>query len=175
MDRELLRRGGLRAYELGRLRAATRAAWLLVPVVVACALATGATEPCACVGVALLGAAIFLRWRSWRGAQSVRDGLAAGALPMLAGLIVGWIAPMCSGTPLAYAAVCLLAGAPAGAWLGLRLARGRSSLSAWLSATGIAVLASSLGCVGVGVAAVIGAAAGLVAGVAVASIAKRTT
>lgn len=174
VNRERVKRGGLRAYELGRVRVAVRAAWLLVPLAVVCAATTGASDTCACVGAVLLVAAIFLRWRSRRGADCVRHGLAAGALPLIATLVVGRVAPACRGAPLVSicTALCVLLGAPAGVWLGFRLAR-RATMSTWFAAMWIAVLASSLGCVGLGVGGIVGAAVGLVCGGATALLARR--
>ncbi|WP_437276024.1 hypothetical protein WME90_32890 [Sorangium sp. So ce375] len=177
VSREQLKRGGLRAYEAGRLRAAARAAWVLVPTVLVCALETGAGETCACIGVLLLGASVFLRWRDRRGADAVRYGLLAGALPLVAGLLVARIAPSCAGAPLVSVctAVCLGVGLPSGVWLGRRLARGAAPASTWLAASGIAVLAASLGCAGLGLTGLLGAAVGLVLGVASASALSRAT
>ena len=76
---EKLRADGLRAYEVGRLRAALRAALVVVPVALLCVLETGEREACACLGVLLLGAAVFLRWRNRRGMEDVTTGLVAGA------------------------------------------------------------------------------------------------
>jgi hypothetical protein len=166
VNREQLKQGGLRAYELGRLAVAVRAAWLLVPLAIVCALETGATESCVCVGVLLLGAAVFLRWRNRQGVDSVRYGLLAGSLPLIAGLVVARVAPGCAGAPLVSVctAISLAVGVPSGAWLGLHLGRGTAPLSAWLAASGIAVLAASLGCIGLGLAGILGAGVGLLVG-----------
>ena len=109
VNREQLRKDALRAYEIGRLRSAARAAWVLVPATIVCALGTGAGERCACLGVLLLTVAVFLRWRDRRGADNVRNGLLAGVLPMIAGLAVGRLAPGCARASLfsACTAVCL--------------------------------------------------------------------
>jgi hypothetical protein len=165
-NREQLKRGGLRAYEVGRLRIAARAAWVLVPTVLVCALETGAGETCACIGVLLLGASIFLRWRDRRGVDSVRYGLLAGALPLVAGLVVARLAPSCAGAPLVSwcTAVCLGVGIPSGVWLGSRLARGTATGATWLATGGVAILAASLGCAGLGLAGLLGATAGLAVG-----------
>jgi hypothetical protein len=139
---------------------------VLVPTVLICALETGAGETCACIGVLLLGASVFLRWRDRRGADSVRDGLIAGLLPLVAGLVVARLAPGCAGAPLVSwcTAVCLGFGIPSGGWLGSRLARGAATSATWLAAGGVAILAASLGCAGLGLAGLVGAAAGLAVG-----------
>jgi hypothetical protein len=43
-------------------------------------------------------------------------------------------------------------GIPSGLWMGARVARDRSGIATGLIATGIAVLAASLGCIGLGMA-----------------------
>lgn len=166
VNRELLKERGLRAYELGRVRGAARAAWLLVPLATACALVTGAGEKCACLGVLLLAAAVALRWRSRQGAEGVAVGLLAGVVPLVAGLVVARMDPGCVGAPLLSpcAVLCFATGLPAGVWLGLRAARGRLDALSRTAAVVVAVLAASLGCVGLGAAGVVGAALGLMLG-----------
>lgn len=177
VSREHLKREGRRAYEVGRLRAAARASWALVPVMLFCAFATNAGETCVCIGVALLGASVFLRWRDRRGADAVRDGLLAGALPLVAGVIVARVAPSCAGAPIASTCtvICLVVGLPSGLWLGRRLARGSASTSTWLAAGGVAVMAASLGCAGLGLAGLFGAASGLALGAVSASALARAS
>jgi len=177
VSREQLRRRGLRAYETGRLWMAARAAWVLVPAVLVCALVTGASETCACVGVLLLSASVFLRWRDRRGADSVRDGLLAGALPLFVGLVVARLVPACADAPLLSACtlVCLALGLSCGVWLGRRLAERAAPPWAWLGAVGIAVLAASLGCVGLGIAGVCGTSIGLLLGSLSAQVRARGT
>lgn len=173
MDRrEVLKRGGLRAYELGRLRSAMRAAWLLVPVALVCTLETRAvdsasSEPCLCIGVLLLGTAVFFRWRSREGAESVRDGLLAGALPLLTGLLLGRIgspdAPLISLST----AACAVLGLLSGLWLGQRSARRQVRLTSWLTAALVSALAASLGCIALGVPALAAVTLGLFVGATV--------
>ena len=167
VNREQLRRAGLRAYELGRLRSAARVAWVLVPTVAACAIGTGAGGPCACAGVLLLSASVYLRWRDRSGANAVRDGLLAGALPLIMGLVATQVAQSCAGeVSISWCiAACGAAGVPSGAWLGARLARSAVPTSSWLATSGIAVLAASVGCLGFGLAGILGVAAGLGTGI----------
>jgi hypothetical protein len=176
VNREQLKKEALRAYEVGRLRSAARAAWVLVPATVVCAVGTGAGERCACLGVLLLTVAIFLRWRDRRGAENVSNGLLAGSLPMLAGLVVGRLSPGCAGAPLfsVCTGACLGFGILAGVWLGLRTARGTAGVPSWLAAAGVSILAASLGCVGLGVAGVAGVAVSLLVGTASGMAAVRT-
>lgn len=176
VNREQLKREGLRAYEAGRWRMASRAAWVLAPTVLICALATGRGEACACLGVALLAASVLLRWRDRRGVDSVRYGLLAGALPLFIGVVVTCVAPDCANAPLLSmcTAACLCLGLPSGIWLGRRLARREASGSTWFAATGVAMLAASLGCVGLGVAGLTGTLIGLAIGTASTQAAARS-
>lgn len=176
VNREQLKRGARHAYEVGRLRAAVRAAWILVPTVFVCALETGDSETCACIGVLLLVASVFLRWRDRRGASAVRHGLLAGTLPLLLGLLVARAAPSCAEAELLSlcTALCLGIGIPSGLWLGHRLAKGTAPASVWLTASGISVLAASLGCIGLGVAGLAGAITGLALGTVSTRWATRT-
>lgn len=175
VTREQLKRGGLRAYESGRVKMAARAAWVLVPAVLVCALETGAGETCACVGVLLLAASVLLRWRDRRGADSVRYGLVAGALPLFLGLVVARVVPNCADAPLlsACTAVCIAIGLPSGLWLGRILSRTAAPAFAWLAAGGIAVMAASLGCVGLGIAGLTGAITGVLLGTVSARAVER--
>lgn len=177
VNREQLKREGLRAYEAGRFRMASRATWLLAPTVLICAIGTGRSEACACVGVVLLAASVLLRWRDRRGVDSVRYGLAAGALPLAIGVLVTCVAPDCANAPLfsLCTATCLGLGLPSGIWLGRRLARREASGATWVAATGIATLAASLGCMGLGVAGLTGTIFGLLLGTASSQAVTRSS
>jgi hypothetical protein len=166
VNRERLRSVGLRAYELGRLRAAARAAFYLVPLAAFCALQTGAGSTCACLGALLLAVAILLRWRDRRGADSVARGLAAGSAPLALGLVMARVAPDCAHAPLfsACTAISLAVGGTAGVWIGARAAHGRDGFTGALVGAAVATLAACLGCVALGVAAMAGAAVGLLVG-----------
>ena len=172
VSRDRLLRSGRRAYEMGRLRAAARVAWLVVPVVAVCALATGAGETCACVGSALLGFAVLLRWRSRSAGAAVRAGLIAGALPLVAGTIVTLFSPTWAGASLSSrgAVLCAIVALPGGAWLGWHVVRGAATLASWSRAAGVAVLAAALGSAGLGLYASAGTAVGLLLGTAAAIV-----
>jgi hypothetical protein len=166
VSREQLTRRALRAYELGRLRVAARAGWIIVPAVALCAFETGAGETCACLGILLLCSALYLRWRDRSGVESVSAGFLAGSIPLAVGLILGRWLPDCAGASLlsACTAICLGVGLPSGIWLGYQSAKAQFGLVGSLTATGIAVLAASLGCSGLGTAGLAGAVAGVVGG-----------
>jgi hypothetical protein len=175
VTRDQLRKRGLRAYEQGRLRTAAGIAWLLVPLTLSCAVATGAGEKCVCLGALLLGAALYLRWRDRRGVNAVSAGLIAGSLPLVAGLALGRLSPACANAPLwsSCTAICLTVGVPSGLWLGVRAARGKFGVTGSLMATGVATLAASLGCVELGIAGIGGVAVGLALGATVTALPAR--
>jgi hypothetical protein len=166
VTREQLKQGGQRAYERGRLRSAARALWVLVPVVLVCALETRAGETCACLGFLLVGATMFLRWRDRRGTHAATAGIEAGLLPLVVGLVVRRLNPSCADAPLwsLCTGLCLGFGLPSGLLLGLRAGRGNWGAASTGMALSIAVLVASLGCVGLGLSAVAGASVGLVLG-----------
>jgi hypothetical protein len=175
VTRDQLRASGLRAYERGRLRTAIRVAWLLVPVTLLCALATEAGEQCLCLGALLLGAALYLRWRDRQGVNAVSAGLIAGSLPLVAGLALAHLSPASTNAPLwsTYTAICLVVGIPSGMWLGIWASRGKFGVIGALTATGVAALAASLGCVELGIAGIAGAVVGLAIGAATTTLPVR--
>lgn len=156
--REELRRSGQRAYELGRLRMASRIGWVLVPMALVCALTTRADEVCACLGVLLFALSAYLRWRDRRGQSVVAIGLTAGAVPLLAGVLTTQLVPACAelSTPWQCAAACLSVGVPSGLWLGRRAARRQFDFTAVLLSAGVASLVASLGWAGLGVVGLLG-------------------
>jgi hypothetical protein len=156
-NRDELRRRGLRAYELGRLRSAARAALVVVPLVCVCAVETRAGEACACLGGLLLAAAVFLRWRSRPGADAARIGLVAGCAPLVAGIA---LARLTSGHSEAIlVATSAIVSIAAGVWMGMRAAR-----AGWPAATGVAILTASLGSVALGPMGVVSSGLGLLIG-----------
>src|SRR6478609_8999142 len=116
LTRDQLKQGGLRAYERGRLRAAARVAWVLVPVALVCALGTGAGEACACLAVLLFSVALYLRWRDRLGVDAVSAGLFAGSLPLVVGLLLGRLGPAYENAPFwsVCTALCVAVGLPPG-------------------------------------------------------------
>lgn len=175
MDREELLRRGRRSYERGRLRAAIRVVWWLIPLTVGCALATGAREACACIGVALLFGLVYLRWRDRAGAEIAAIGSMAGAPSLIAGLLVASLQRDPAGISLATPdwAIIFATGLVAGIWLAWRHVRKASGIQSSLTALAIAVSAAALGCVGAGVVAVSAAAAGLILGSASRALSPR--
>ena len=138
---ELLARRGLRAYELGRLRMASRVALLLGPVLVVCVGTAPDKRTCACLSLVLLVLAVWLRWRSRSAAREVRLGLLAGAVPLLAGVALVLTRPASRALSLALFAS---AGLVCGIWIAARKWHVDPSARSSLIAATIAILSAGV-------------------------------
>lgn len=168
---ERLMTRGLRAYELGRLRVASRVIFYIVPLALFCAVQTGQGEACACLGVALLGIAVFFRWRSRAGTRSVTAGLFGGSALMVAGLLLGRFAPTWTAEPSReiWLGVLFVASCLVGGWLlRPRESQAHRRPSFWLAAA-VAGATAGLGVVALGNLAVLVVAVGFFAGGAIAA------
>jgi hypothetical protein len=121
----------------------------------------------------LLLAATLLRWRNRAGVDAVTTGLALGAIPFAAALVMR--ACGVEGAPLGSVAgaeiICFAAGAIAGAGVSLHVARtAQPRRHRWLAALLIACLTASLGCVTLGAAALVSTLAAVLASAALAWI-----
>jgi len=178
VDLELLASRARRASEWGRLRAASRIAGAVLPLVFI-ALLVGAHRPVVGgIGVALLGSCIALGWRDAEGARAARSGVALGVVPMMASLLTvaveGWCDPNRAVTLCG--AGCLLAGMVAGgggAWYAVRTAPARP-LSTWAKIGAVSSLTAALGCVGLGLGSALAVIAAVSAGAAIAWVPVRT-
>jgi hypothetical protein len=170
-----LRTRGLRAYELGRLQTASRIALLLLPVTAVCLLEDRGREACACLGMLLIGLAVWLRWRDRRGMDSVTTGLLAGSLPLVAGLVLARLDLRCglAGASAFCTAFAVLIGGAAGVLVAVREREWRGRFQSWLMAGTIAALAASLGYVRLGAWGVAGVIGGIALGIAATAIARR--
>jgi len=185
---EHLKTLGMRAYELARLRRASRIALLLAPLTVACLAEPRERQACASLGAALLGWCVWLRWRSRRGSELVNIGLLAGSIPLLLGVAQSALGVDCDegAAELACLLACALGGLAGGVLIALRAPAWRAPSAsfagsagsheigrrnAWAAAQagGIAALAAGLGCLRLGAAAFLAAALGVVAGIAAAA------
>jgi hypothetical protein len=170
---------GLRAYELGRLRAALRVATVIVPVAALCLLESQGREACACFAVVLLGSAVWLRWRDREGMESVTTGLLAAALPLIGGLVLARFDLRCglAGSETYCTAFAFLIGSSAGVVVALREARWRRRFSSLFTAVAITSLAAGLGCIRLGLVGLASMAVGLALGstLAVALLRRSST
>lgn len=166
VSREYLRAYGIRAYELGRLRTASRIALVLIPAATVCLFERQGREACACFATLLLGVAIWLRWRNREGFDCVTLGLQAGSLPLIAGLLLDRFQLRCG--LAAGASFCtsfaLFVGAAAGFCIEARSLQGRSRWWSWFGAASVATLAASLGWVRLGLVGLTSVVLGIVLG-----------
>jgi hypothetical protein len=165
VDLEQLKTRGLRAYEAGRIRTASRIV-VLLPVAMVCLLETKGRETCVGLVALLLVLSIWLRWRNRRGVEDVTAGLVAGSVPLATGLILARLDMLCStaGVASICTAFCGVVGISAGVLLGVREARRRPRWGSWLVAAAIAMLVGCLGCVRLGVASIVSVAIGIAIG-----------
>ena len=175
VNREQLRTQALWAYETGRLRAASRIALVLIPAAAVCLLESRGRGTCACTSVALLGLAIWLRWRNRRGFEAVSTGLLAGSVPLVAGLFLDRFDLQCglAGGSTFCTGFAVLLGGTAGVFIGVRENKRRRQLWSAVTAAAVAALAASLGCVRLGVVGLASIVAGIALGVVGATAARR--
>lgn len=152
-----------RAYELGRLRVASRVLWL-VGVVMAVAAWSREPRPAVALGGLLALVGVGLRWWGGAAGRAVVPGLLGGTLVMLVLRLVQGCGVACETNP-AYSLVCAGAGLVAGAVL-LRTLRGEhkelAPSAVW--AASIAGVTAALGCASFGLGASLGIAAAVVIG-----------
>jgi hypothetical protein len=167
---------GLRAYEVGRAWKALRVALVLVPVAALCLLEGTGREACACLVIALVGFATWLRWRDREGLECVTTGLLAGALPLFAGLILARLDVRCGlgGDETYCTAFSAFVGTLSGLIIPIREVRWRRRFTSFMTAGAIAALAAALGCIRLGVVGVASMVVGIALGTTLgAFIARR--
>jgi hypothetical protein len=151
-----LRDAARRAYEGGRMRHALAVAWPAFAIV-------GGSWPFAIdvtwhlvAGVALVVTALGLVWRGGSGGKAVGPALAAGVVPLVLPLVT--MRTMCAADSCSMScfSACLIGGAAAGGWFGVRSGAVRSPSEFLVAGAVIAGLAGSLGCAMVGTAGVVG-------------------
>jgi hypothetical protein len=172
---EQLTAGGLRAYEFGRLRMASRVALVLIPATAVCLFESEGRETCICLAFVLLGLTVWLRWRNRRWLDLATTGLQAGSLPLVVGLVLNRLDVACGLASAAWlcTAFALFTGGAAGMWIGAREHKSRGRLSSWLTAGAIAALAASLGCVRLGAVGLASVVTGIAVGIAVMAAVAR--
>jgi hypothetical protein len=162
-----------RASEWGRARMAVRVGVVVAALALISFACGTAPSVCAGGGLALLAAAVGLRFWHQAGVEAVRIGIPLGTIPLAAGILLKRMGVQCgslgafSGGDL----VCMLAGAIAGAGVTAWAARGQMDrLRRWPSAVLVASLTAMLGCVGLGLGGMLATLATLVMSSAVAWI-----
>ncbi len=171
VDLVALARRARRTAEWGRLRSASRVAFMIIPLTLLAALVSPNRIAVAAIGSVLLAVTVGLGWLNSEGARAARSGLKLGAIPMAVGLftiaVEGWCDPGRAITLCG--AGCLLAGLLAGgatAWYAIRTqAPGR--LRVWAQVGLVASLTTAMGCVGLGVGSALAMLGAIAAGAAV--------
>lgn len=144
---------GLRAYEVGRILSALRVALVVIPVAALCLIERTGREACACLAFILLATAVWLRWRSRKGMDAVNTGIAAGSLPLLAGIVFDRLDLRCglAGGESFCTTFAVLLGTAAGAMISVTQSRLGARTSSVVTAGAVAGLAAALGCVRLGI------------------------
>lgn len=172
---EALTTRGMRAYQLGRLRMASRVTLVLAPIIGLCLLESYGRETCACLGALLVAGAVGLRFRNRSGVDSVTTGLLAGSVPLAASLVLSRFDPGCSTAAVfsACTAFSVLLGGLAGAIVAYREVTQGARSGRGLTAIVIAALVASLGCARFGMASIGGVIVGIVLGRATTLLTRR--
>ena len=163
-----------RAYELGRVDLALRRSLLLTPVILL--PFTCCSDPASnlLTGFLLIAAVAWCLWKGegWR--LGVAPGLASGVVPLLAPLAVHASGHTCRGGVCLMPSSCLVAGVAGGLLLGWFVRRLRSvGPAAVVSASLVAGLTGSVGCLAYGLIGLAGMAAGMAAGALPVLIVRR--
>jgi hypothetical protein len=177
VDLDVLARRARRAAEWGRLRSASRVAFVVAPLTLLATLVSPNRAAIAAIGLALLGVTVALGWWNAEGARAARAGLKLGVIPMAVGLftiaVEGWCRPDAALTLCG--AGCLLAGLFAGgasAWYAIRT-QAASRLRVWAQIGLVASLTTAIGCVGLGLGSALAVLGAMAAGAAVAWLPAR--
>ena len=139
-----------RAYEFGRLRWATRVAWVVLLLIAVSFAAVGGSRVSAATGALLLVTATALRWRGGAAmAAAVRAGLAAGLIPFALLLTLKCGGALCTvGDCITHCArFCASGGLAAGVLLAVRARHHGDHVARFLTAaSAVAALTGLLGC-----------------------------
>ncbi|MEJ7729821.1 MAG: hypothetical protein WKG00_11435 [Polyangiaceae bacterium] len=158
-----LPRKARRAYELGRLRSAALRALRVLPVAALMLWMHPGPQALALLGV-LAVTVLALLWRGGAYGRAATTGLLAGAVPLVAPVLVRsgghcCIAGLCAAICMV---ACVGAGLVAGAVVALRAGRERGEHGTFMaSAAFVAGLTGVLGCTVMGAAGILGMLAGL--------------
>jgi hypothetical protein len=137
-----------RAYEMGRLGAALRGSFLLLPAVGVALVSCSSPGPTLVSGAALVLLVAFCLWRGQGYRRGVAPGLVAGFVPLLLPILVHATGHVCvSGGCLLFPTACGVGGVLGGVALGIMAPRPRDGRAIpFVTACLIAGLAGSVGC-----------------------------
>jgi hypothetical protein len=155
-----------RAYESGRLRAATLAALPLLPLIALACSCCASPAQVVLIGAALVGTVVALRWRGEQFGAGVTPGIFAGLGPLVVPVAGRLGAPMCGVagcdvTP----SICALGGLLGGVLLGfLAPPPGAGRTVPFVVACLVAALTGAVGCLMYGLVGLAVMAGGLLLG-----------
>jgi hypothetical protein len=173
IDTDELRRRARRAYELGRWRAGATSAFPALILVLICVAVGGRPGATVLTGLALSGVIVLAVHHGGSVGRAVAPGLAAGALPLVAGLLACRVPHTCGGPACLdfCAPFCLVAGALAGGVLAVHSYKATRHPSLAVGGL-IALFTGALGCLFVGLGGVVGMGLGVLLGSALYSVTR---
>jgi hypothetical protein len=173
IDDDELRTRARRAYERGRWRAGAVSAGPALALALICVVIGGQPGVTMLTGLALAGLIIVAVHRGGAVGRAVAPGLAAGALPLAAGLAACRIPHPCGGPGCIdfCAPLCLSAGVLAGVVLALHAHRTARHSSLAVGGL-IALFTGALGCLFVGLGGVVGMGLGFLAGSTIGAVTR---
>lgn len=166
IEQHLLKRAAQRAYEAGRLRAASRIALVLGPLGLAAILLRAPLEAVICLAALVFVGGTAIRWWGKSLGPAVLPGVLGGAVPLI---LVPLTTLLSQGTCVEPVSACGIAGVTSGlaggaviAFLGVGSAR--PTRWSWFVALAAAQATACVSCVAVGLPALGGASVGLLVG-----------
>lgn len=146
----------LQTYERGRLKAAFKLLWIVIPVILISLCTCGEVELSIGIGAVLGILVVLLKWRGEEYGASVGPGLWAGIAAFSVPLVLHLLEICCRGN--LEILFCTLSGAFGGVILGFHAGRSKRPHKgrALFFAVLIACLTSALGCAALGISASLG-------------------
>lgn len=156
MNSNQLKINAKKAYERGRLIAASKYLWFVLPILLISLCTCGSTELSLAIGCVLSFSVVILKWRGEEYGFSVSPGLLAGTVAFSIPLILHILEICCHSNLEVF--FCTLSGILGGVILGIQIRKTSrpKKIRALLFAVVVAALTASLGCISLGVGATLG-------------------
>ena len=173
MNSDQIKLQAKKAYERGRLIAASKYLWFVLPVVLIALCTCGSAELPLIIGCALAVAVVALKWRGEEYGSSVGPGLLAGAVAFSIPLVLHILELCCHSNLEVF--FCTLSGILGGIILGIQISKSKRphKIRTLGFAILVAALTATLGCLSLGVGATLGLF-GAMAVAALSSLALKT-
>lgn len=148
---------------------------LLAPLTAVCLVERRGRAACVRLAVALVALAVWLRWRNRQGVAAVSLGLQAGSMPLLLGLALDSSGLECGlvGHSTLCTGFAALVGCTSGVWISVGERLTQRPTRSWVTASAVAMLSASLGCLRLGVVGLAGVYLGLASGLGMLTVAAR--